>query len=69
MALLRVLDPRLGDPFIRNLTYAAGLSFIAALPLFLFMNIAVVGRIGHIAASAGLAAILRRVYFLCMVFF
>jgi len=57
VALLRVLDPRLEDPFIRNLTYAAGLSFIAALPLFLFMNIAVVGRIGHIAASAGLAAI------------
>ena len=57
VALFRVLDPNLEDPFIRNLTYAGGLSFIAALPLLFFMNIAVVGRVEHMAAAAGLAAI------------
>lgn len=56
VALLRVVDPDLKDPFIRDLTYAGGLSFFAALPLFFFMNIPILG-LGQMAVGAGLAAV------------
>ncbi|NLA11285.1 MAG: hypothetical protein GX883_04075 [Firmicutes bacterium] len=54
IALFRVLDPHLEDPFIGDLAYAGGLSFIAALPLFFFMNIPVFGGLIQLAAAAGL---------------
>lgn len=57
VALLRVLDPNYEDPFIRNLAYAGGLSFIVALPLFFLMNLPVVGGLGHLAMASGLAAL------------
>ncbi len=57
IALIRVLDPDLEDPFIRDLAYAGGLSFIVALPLFFFMNFPVFGGLSYLAAAAGLAAL------------
>lgn len=63
VALLRVLDPNLEDPFIGDLTYAGGLSFIAALPLFFFMNIPLTNQIGHMLTAAGLAALYGGVIF------
>lgn len=63
IALFRVLDPNLEDPFIRDLAYAGGLSFIAALPLFFFMNIPVFGGLIQLAAAAGLAVLYGGVLF------
>lgn len=68
LVLYRVLEPGLEDPFVRNLAYAGSLSFVAAVPLFFVMNIAVIGGTVHILMSAGLAAVYGAVVVLTVYF-
>ena len=44
VALLRVVDPKMESPLLRELTYAAPLSFLVAIPLLFIINLPLIGE-------------------------
>ena len=64
LALLRMVDPALKGSLSSNLAYVGGLSFVAAVPLFILMVIPLFGTVSHLLLAAGLALVYGVLLFL-----
>jgi ESS family glutamate:Na+ symporter len=70
IALLRIVDPELKHPAVREITFASFLSFLAAIPLLFLINLPLIGEeVIYLLYSLGLAAAYIVILFLVWIFF